>query len=282
MVRYLVFLVIALSFLTSCEDTNLFILTDAGIDAVNAVTLSDEDVRSIASQASVAVDLKHRLADESSPYERRLRKLLAGFEERDGFNFDVKVYLTPEVNAFAMADGTIRVYSGLMDLMNDQELLFVVGHEMGHVVKKHSRKKVVIAYASSAIRKSIASQQNEIGQIARSVIGAFTEQLANAQFSQHEERQADNYGARFLEEEGYSVDAAVSALMKLDTLAQQHTFLSSHPDPAARARRLSSGAYLEDEDQGDSDSILASLVGYVKKFLLFILRIIQHIISFFF
>ena len=37
-----------------------------------------------------------------------------------------------------MADGTIRVYSGLMDLMTDDELLFVIGHEMGHVAVSYT------------------------------------------------------------------------------------------------------------------------------------------------
>jgi putative metalloprotease len=35
------------------------------------------------------------------------------------------------VNAFATADGTIRIYSGLMEMMTDDELIFVIGHEIG-------------------------------------------------------------------------------------------------------------------------------------------------------
>jgi Zn-dependent protease with chaperone function len=37
-----------------------------------------------------------------------------------------------------MADGSIRIYSGLMEMMDDEKLLFVLGHEMGQVVEKHS------------------------------------------------------------------------------------------------------------------------------------------------
>lgn len=40
-----------------------------------------------------------------------------------------------------MADGTIRVNSGLMDVMNDGELRFILGHEMGHVVERHIKKR---------------------------------------------------------------------------------------------------------------------------------------------
>lgn len=272
------FILILLSVLlmSSCEDTNVITLTDAASDAVNAITLTDESVKQLALQASLEADSKHRIAPPSNQYDKRLRRLVAGYTQRDGHQFNFKVYLTKDINAFAMADGTIRVYSGLMDLMNDEELLFVIGHEMGHVVEKHSRKKVVLAYASSAIRKGLASQENEVGQIARSVVGAFAQQLTNAQFSQHEERQADTYGVEFLEAEGLAKEGAVSALWKLADLAKQHTFLSSHPHPEERAVRIEDGSYKNTEDDR---SLLASLFDYAKKIVIGIVKIVFAIVK---
>ncbi len=156
----------------------------------------------------------------------------------DGYVFDYRVYLSPKVNAFAMADGTIRIYSGLMDMLDDRELLFVIGHEMGHVVEKHIKKKIMLAYAGRAVRKAIASQQNEAGQIARSGLGALAEMLINAQFSQQEEREADDYGVLYLKTRGHDEGPAISALTKLATLGSRHSFLSSHPAPEARAHRM--------------------------------------------
>ncbi|WP_163337951.1 M48 family metalloprotease [Desulfopila sp. IMCC35008] len=281
MFRYVVFLFTAL-LVCSCEDTNIGIMAGAASDAVTAVTLDDEDVYKIAQRAAAISDSKHRVAQRGSVYDARLQKLVARHAVQDGRAFNFKVYLTEQVNAFAMADGTVRVNSGLMDLMNDQELLFVIGHEMGHVVKTHSRRKVVVAYGSSALRKAVASQENEIGQLARSVLGDFVEQLTNAQFSQHEERQADLYGLRFLEEEGYDKSGAVSALGKLADLARQHTFLSSHPDPEERAELMLSGA-LEDGAKGDEEhSLLSSLFGFVKDVVLFIVGMVVGLVKWFF
>ena len=167
-----------------CEDTNLSVATDAGIDAIKAITLSDKDVKALALKASRQSDIKHRVAPLSNPYGKRLYKLVGKNYSSDGYDFNFKVYLSPTVNAFAMADGTIRIYSGLMDMLNDRELLFVVGHEMGHVVEKHIKKKIQMAYAGRAIRKGIASQENIAGDIARSSLGGLIERLVNAQFSQ--------------------------------------------------------------------------------------------------
>ncbi|MFH0785702.1 MAG: M48 family metallopeptidase [Pseudomonadota bacterium] len=261
MIRY-VLIFLSVMFLVSCEDTNVAVMTDAATDAVTAMTLSDEDVKNLAQRAAFDSDSKHRVAPTGNPYDARLRKLVADHSKRDGNSFNFKAYLSKDVNAFAMADGSIRVLTGLMDLMNDEELLFVIGHEMGHVVKKHSRKKVVLAYSTSALRKGLASQENQIGQIAGSIIGSFAEQLTHAQFSQHEERQADLYAVDFLEAEGYDAGSAVSALNKLTTLARQHTFLSSHPEPEARAKSL---LRKENSSGDDQESILEKLLRYGKK-----------------
>lgn len=275
MSRYVCILFILL-FLPGCEDTNVLVATDAALDAITAITLNDEQVSALARQAATVADGKNQVAPPDNPYAARLQRLVAGYSQRDGRIFNYKVYLTKEVNAFAMADGTVRVYSGLMDLMGDEELLFVIGHEMGHVVLNHSKEKVRLAYGSSAIRKGLASQDNEIGQIARSVLGDLVEQLTNAQFSQHEEREADRYGAAFLQAEGHELAGAVSALNKLAELARQHTFLSSHPDPGARAKKLLEG---ETGSAEERESLAATLLGYGKALLVGLLNVLGVVLE---
>jgi len=234
----LVFCLLALS---GCEDTNLQLAAEAGLEAVQAATLSDREVRQLAQQAARQSDSKNRLAEPDSSHARRLARLIGQNLEADGFRFTCKVYLSQEINAFAMADGTIRIYSGLMDLMDDGELRFVLGHEMGHVVRNHIRKKLQLAYAAGALRKGIASQANTVGALAASQLGGFAEMLVNAQFSQQEEREADDYDAAFLERQGSGSGPAISALRKLAALGNDHSFLASHPAPGARADRLEKG-----------------------------------------
>lgn len=268
-------LALLLPLLVACEDTNLSLLTGAASDAVTAVTLDDADVHAIARQAAQEADRKHHVAPNGNPYEVRLRRLVAPYGKRDGREFNYKVYLTKEINAFAMADGSIRVYSGLMDLLSDQELLFVIGHEMGHVVHDHSRKKVVMAYAASAVKKGMASQDNEVGMIAGSVLGAFAEHLVNAQFSQHEERQADRYGVAFLKAAGLDLAPAVTALEKLADLAKRHTFLSSHPDPDSRAKKLRQDEVTDAEEE---ESWFEQLVAYGKRLVVGLLNLLASLI----
>ena len=213
---------------SGCENVDVTLATQAGIDAV----------RSLAVEAAQFSDSQNKIATSESKYSQRLKKLTEQHIKQDGFVFNFKVYIAPEINAFAMADGTVRIYSGLMDMMDDQELYFVIGHEVGHVVKDHVRKKIRLAYAGQTVRKGTAAINNEIGDIARSQVGGFVEKLLNAQFSQQEEREADDYGLLFLKNTGHEPKAAISALRKLATLGNNHTFLSSHPAPGKRAERL--------------------------------------------
>ena len=221
-----------------CDNTDLITAADTGKDAVKAITLSDKDVLAIASKASGLSDRKNRLAPPDNKYSIRLNRIINQKFQDGDVAFNYGVYMSPEVNAFAMADGSIRIYGGLMDMLTDGELRFVIGHEMGHVMKRHIREKIRLAYATSAVRKGVASQNNAAGEIARSVFGGFAESLINAQFSQLEEKEADDYGLLFLKKKFFEPRDAVSALKKLAGLGKGHSFLSSHPDPDKRAERL--------------------------------------------
>lgn len=224
--------------LAGCEESNVQLATEAGIDAVKAITLSDEAVQNMAKQSSAYADSQHTVAPVDNAYAKRLKRLVGNHHQEGGIDFSYKVYLAKEVNAFAMADGTIRIYSGLMDMLNDDELRFVIGHEMGHIAMKHIHKKLQLAYGSTAVRKAIASINSTAGEIARSQLGEFVQVLIGAQFSQLEEKEADDYGLTFMKNMGYDTAAAVSALQKISKLGNDHSFLSSHPAPGKRAERI--------------------------------------------
>lgn len=265
-------LLLLLVFIAGCENTDLELATEAGLDALNAVTLSDEQVRQISLSAATEMDAKNQVAEAGNQYARRLNHLVSAHQEENGITYNYKVYLDPAVNAFAMADGTIRVYSGLMDMLNDGELRFVIGHEMGHVAQKHIKKKLMLAYVGSAVRKGVASQDNVAGDIARSSLGGLIESVVNAQFSQKEEREADDYGLIFLKQKGYQPVKAISALQKLATLGNNHSFLSSHPAPDKRAERLEKIMNSPETEQRDKqtslvDDLLAILGSLWEKLL---------------
>jgi len=277
---YFILLLIAFFVLSGCENTDVQLAAEAGIDAYKAITLSDQTVAELSAKSSAAIDSQHSIAPADSTYARRLQALVGDLYEVDGYTFDYKVYLKDDVNAFAMADGTIRIYSGLMDLFEDGELCFVIGHEMGHVVKQHTLKQLRLAYAASAVRRGLSSQEGGAADIARSQLGGLVERLMGAQFSQLEEKEADDYGLAFLESKGYAPEDAVSALKKLTGLGSGHSFLSSHPDPGLRAERISlqiqgKALSVEETQQDLIDTTKSKLFGLYNRLLDLVARLLK-------
>lgn len=227
----------------------------AGTDLYKAATLSDEEVAQMAHDVAQHYDRTSKIAPASSPYSKRLMKIVAAHGQEDGLKLNYKVYMDPEVNAFSLADGTVRVNSGIMDKMTDEELLFVIGHEIGHVKNGHSKARLQRAYAASAATKAAASglasgAGSSVANVGIAIGGEMLADLAaqvvKAQFSQGDETESDEYGLQFLNKGGHPADAAVQALLKLgDDDGKEggvgqaiNQFTSSHPDPLARAEHI--------------------------------------------
>ena len=228
---------------TSCQGMKLGQLAGAGKKGLAAAMLTDGQMAEMASAGIKDMDAKHTIAPTGSKYGKRLVTLTEVFKEARGQKLNFKVYQKNEINAFAMPDGSIRIYSGLMDYMNDDELLFVIGHEIGHVRMGHSRKRFQLAYAGSAISEVVKQQGGRVGQLGSSKVGDFLGTVVSAQFSQANERDADDYGLKVVRRRKANLNAAVTALEKLASLAKEKPgmiaqMLSSHPEPAKRAERL--------------------------------------------
>lgn len=159
----------------------------AAVDMFKAVTVSDEELKSVALQYRAYGDRTEKLAPPNNKYAQRLERLTRKHVNEDGLQLNFKVYLSKDVNANATADGSIRVYAGLMDMMNDQELLGVIGHEIGHVKHAHTMSAMRTAYMASAGRKAVAASSGTAAKLADSELGALGEKMFNSQFSQSQE-----------------------------------------------------------------------------------------------
>jgi putative metalloprotease len=217
---------------------------NAAKGATQALTLTDDQVRAYAAQMSAHEDAQNTVAPADSKYTVRLKALTAQAMEDQGLPLNYKVYVKPEVNAFAMADGSIRLYTGLMDMMTDDELRYVIAHEMGHVNAGHTRKRMQVAMSANAARDAAGSSDNKkVAVLAGSNLGDLFTKVVIAQHSQGNENEADDYAMKFLSSRKYDRAAAVTALEKLDKMSSGSggsSWLSTHPAPRERASRMRS------------------------------------------
>jgi metalloprotease len=219
-------------------------VVSAGKDAVKAETISDADLKQNFDEIAAENDRNNPVATAKDPYGKRLAALSKGLATHDGLNLDIKAYLVKDVNAFAMGNGTIRVFAGLMDQFTDDEIRYVIGHEIGHVKAGHSKKRMQAALRASALQKGAGAAGGTVGRIASSKLGDLFNKVVVAQHSQSNEKEADDYAMNFLKTKGYAPMAAVTALEKLAAMDGNKKdplqFLATHPSPGLRAKRMRS------------------------------------------
>lgn len=210
---------------------------DVGGDVAKGMTLSDADVARLGADSAQAYDEESEVAPASNAYAKRLAKLTQGYTDIDGLKINYKVYLEDTINAFALPDGSVRVYSGLMNLMSDDELRFVLGHEIGHVKLGHTKARFRTAYLAQAARKGAAASGGVAAELATSELGDLVEAVIKAQHSQSNELESDGYGFELLKKKSVAPQAAVTALRRLETASggAKADMLSSHPDSGKRA-----------------------------------------------
>lgn len=238
--KALVAIAVSAVILTGCKNLDQGMLTNSGMQLFQAATLSDSDVKQLSDQSCKEMDSQNKIAPASSKYAKRLDKIAKALgNEVDGTPVNYKVYLTSDVNAWAMANGCVRVYSGLMDVMNDNEVEGVLGHEMGHVALGHTRKAMQVAYATVAARTAAASAGGVAQQLSASQVAALGEKLVNSQFSQHQESEADNFSYDLLKKRGVKTDGLVTGFEKLAKMGSSETSMfDSHPPSSERAQNI--------------------------------------------
>ncbi|GEM55553.1 peptidase [Flavobacterium branchiophilum] len=204
-------------------------------------TFSDADAAKLSKDAVVKMDAENKVAGPKDAYAIRLEKVFGKHKNENGLTLNYKVYLTKDVNAFATADGSVRVFSGLMDIMDDNELLAVIGHEIGHVANHDSRDAAKAAYQKEALIDAVASQSDKVAAVTDGQLGKIGSAMIDSKHSRKQESEADDYSYEFMKRNKYNVNAVASAFNILATMSQgtEASFLdkmmSSHPDPKDRA-----------------------------------------------
>ena len=248
------FLIVTLLAFTICASAQLGKINPkqvkAATSAVQAFSLTDEQLAAYCQEYIDWMDKHNPVCDDSDPgmkeYADRLAKIIEGHEEENGVKLDIKAYYVVDQNAFACANGSIRVFAGLMDLMTDDEIFGIIGHEIGHIINKDSKDAFRTALLTSALKDMAGSTSNTAAVLSDSQLGELGEALANAQFSQKQEYAADDYGYNFLKKNGKNTKAMASALRVIEKLqndanidkSKTKMLFSSHPDSKKRAERL--------------------------------------------
>ena len=149
------------------------------------------------------------------------------------------------INAFALPGGQIFITRALYDKLNTEgELAGILGHEIGHVVARHSAEHIAKAKLTEGLTGAAviaAYDPDNPSSASRAQIAVLIGQLINLKFGRDDELESDALGVCFINDTGYDPNELVS-VMEILAASQPGDrppeFFSTHPNPESRVQRI--------------------------------------------
>jgi len=163
----------------------------------------------------------------------------------DPTQWQVRLFATPQVNAFALPGGRIGVFEGMLRVAeNRDQLAAVIGHEIGHVTARHGQarmnaqalRRLGLRVVNIALGVSGVPYSNEIA----AALGVGAQYGILLPYSRNQELQADRLGLFTMARAGFNPEQAPALWRRMERLTPQRGpgFLATHPAPAQRIQEL--------------------------------------------
>ena len=157
------------------------------------------------------------------------------------YQYDFHLLRDPEtVNAFALPGGQVFITAALLSRLQDEaQLAGVLGHEIGHVVGRHSAQQLAKAQLTQILvgAAGVAGSSEESSGQHAAQVAAVVGSLVNMRFGRQDELESDRFGVRFMGESGFDPRSLIEVMRILAEASGgsgRPEFLSTHPDPGNR------------------------------------------------
>jgi beta-barrel assembly-enhancing protease len=163
--------------------------------------------------------------------------------------YSVKVIKDDSINSFATMGGFVYIDEGLVDFVqSDDELASVIGHETGHIERRH----VITMQSKAQILDILFGLASMFSPLIYN-FGGIAEAGMMAKISREDELQADRYGLQLMSRAGYDPESMVTMMAHLGVLQDEHSdlltkYLEDHPDPKNRVSHLMGYPELDPKD----------------------------------
>lgn len=226
-----------------------------GVDRKQYMLLSEKQVESMSAQnyvqtlrqaeAKKSLNTNQQETARVRAIAQRLIPQTAVFRpDAANWKWEVNVQESKEVNAYCMAGGKIMVYTGLIDQLkpSDDELAAVMGHEIAHALREHSREQMSEAYAQQiglvglAAVVGVTSKDANKANTALALGSSVAAVALTLPHSRRDEHEADEIGLELAARAGYDPNAALTLWEKMSKVGggKPPELLSTHPSDAAR------------------------------------------------
>lgn len=240
--------------------------TNAATGARQFLLVGDSQLSQMA--AASWADAKSKTPTSNDPrYTSRLRNVGARISRgagKENEEWDYEVFDEDTKNAFVLPGNRVGFYKGMMDFTdNDDQIAAIMGHEVGHVTGRHAAERVSQQMAGQALvmggtilggvsmnkacdkyqgtaKRQCQQKASRNMQVLNGALGMGFQLGVLLPYSRRHESQSDLLGAQYMHKAGYDAYQSVRLWEKMaeNSPSRQPELLSTHPDPARRARDL--------------------------------------------
>ena len=244
---------VAAFILSGCETVSTTSAGAVGVERKQSMLVPSEQIEAGAAQAYDAelkaardkgtLNVNQAQLNRVTTIAKRLVAATPTFRaDAARWNWQFNVQQTKELNAYCMPGGRIMVYSGLIESLDatDAELAAVIGHEIAHALREHTRERVSRAYAQQLVLSGAAAVAG-VGQGTAELANMVAEVTFQLPFSRAQESEADTIGLELMARAGYDPRAAITLWNKMASAASSGgppKFLSTHPAPKERIKDI--------------------------------------------
>jgi predicted Zn-dependent protease len=166
-------------------------------------------------------------------------------EVLEGYVWEFNTVDSKEINAWCMPGGKVVVYTGLLQItQNETALAIVMGHEIAHSIAKHGNERMSQAMVQQmggmALEVALAQKPQETRDLFMSTYGIGSQVGAILPWSRQQETEADQYGLIFSAMAGYDPREAIPFWQRMSAAGggSPPEFLSTHPSDETRLTKL--------------------------------------------
>lgn len=207
-------------------------------DIARATLISDEEMYKLDAEDITKWDINQTVAKDIDQYYLDLQKIMKKIPLPDDLDvkLDVKVYMNPFLYIFAKSNGSIRVNSGIIELLDDDEILFLMAHEIAHIANKDHIGSYRKAHSMYALENAINMSGDTVGSASNGVLESMTSSMRKSEFQKNEEFEADEYAIKVLKSYGIKKQVAIDVLEELQYL--NAPLLKIHPTAHERIKNI--------------------------------------------
>ncbi|CAA6820994.1 MAG: Peptidase [uncultured Sulfurovum sp.] len=210
------------------------IMGDAASDMSKSTSVTDAELHKIAAEDIAKMDKNNDIVKDQ--YYNDLLNVMKKIKLPATVKLDVKVYWSPYLYIFSRSNGAIRVNHGVIEKLDDNELLFVMAHEIGHLLHEDFKKSYRKEHSMYAFEKMLNMGGDSLGGMSSGVLASVTSEMRKSRFQKHEEFNADEFAMQVLKENNVPRKAAIDALELLQYL--DAPILKMHPTGHERVKNI--------------------------------------------